>query len=77
VLNKTLFDKFMYSKTFAFFIFFSLAILLLLDVLFSYFGNVLSITDYIFITVQLVGVSLVFTIPTDLFIMSKRKAKTK
>jgi hypothetical protein len=77
VLNKTLFDKFVYSKIFAFLIFFSLASLLLLDVLFSYFGNVLSTTDYIFITVQLVGVSLVFTIPTDLFIMSKRKAKTK
>jgi hypothetical protein len=77
VLNKTFFDKFVYSKIFAFLIFFSLASLLLLDVLFSYFGNVLSITDYIFITVQLVGVSLVFTIPTDLFIMSKRKAKTK
>ena len=77
MLNKTLFDKFVYSKIFAFLILFSQASLLLLDVLFSYFGNVLSIADYVFITLQLVGVSLVFTIPTDLFIMSKRKAKTK
>ena len=77
MLNKTLFDKFVYSKIFAFLILFSLASLILLDVLFSYFGNVLSISDYVYITLQLVGVSLIFTIPTDLFIMSKRKAKTK
>ena len=77
MLNKTVFDQFTYSKVFAFLILFSLAISLLLDVFFSYFGNVLSISDYILITIQLVGVSLLFTIPADLIIIYKRKAKQK
>ena len=77
MLDKSLFHKFIYSKVLTLLTIFCMVGLWLLDVLFSYFGGVLSFGEFVLIALKLIGFILIIIIPIDLYFIYKHRVKRK
>ena len=77
VLNKQLFDKFIYTRVFASLILVCVTGVWLLDVFLAYFGGIWTIVDYGWGLLAMLVVSSMFTIPCDMFLMYRNRIKSK